>query len=651
MGINYAPASSAPVLDVSGISTTDGTVALRPHGDKGSRVSHIHYGTNGDWYIRSASTSGTVHIQDGGGSTSVGTLSASTLSLSSSSNHVLDVNGTNQYASRITHNRNNNAVTFSDALFMQNTNSTSTANYVSIGLSTSSTDGQHHRVQMRARHDTAQTYGGMFEIRTRGAGAANTVGLSIDSYQDVFIPNGDLRVGLSSGGLGRVHIKEGSSGQTSVNSNFDQLVLEDDSHSGMTILSGTSSDGAIYFGDSGGNARGQIKYKHASDSLNFTTADGSEALVIDSSANVGINATSAGATLHVNRASTSYIDILSDASLRLRMYGDNSQAIVGAEGVPLKLKYGASEALVIDSSSDVSIPNGKLMIESSSNGFARIEGPDANHMIIMRGHRDSTSTGTDMTTYYQYGGTRAEGKGHLFYTGGALASQSLRLGIHNDAIAIHQPLYYGSTQIIDSSLNLTNFNSVIFPASNGDMVMSLNDGSVNFRADNDHYHKMWYFDGLCFATNKNHGHFRFYAETNTQRNNSTGGDTLVFDIDSQNQTVTASGNITAYSDIKLKDDIQPIENALDKVCAIRGVTFTRNDHQDKTKRHMGVIAQEVEAAGLNEVVEYNEEKDVKTVSYGNMVGVLIEAIKEQQQTIDSLTKRIEELENGDNENE
>lgn len=96
--------------------------------------------------------------------------------------------------------------------------------------------------------------------------------------------------------LGKLHVKEGDSGATSVSSNFDQLVLEDDLHSGITILSGTSSDGAIYFGDSGGNAQGQIKYKHGSDSLNFIVNDGTEALIIDSSNNllVGTSTTTAG---------------------------------------------------------------------------------------------------------------------------------------------------------------------------------------------------------------------------------------------------------------------------------------------------------------------------------------------------------------------
>ena len=105
-----------------------------------------------------------------------------------------------------------------------------------------------------------------------------------------------------------------------------------------------------------------------------------------------------------------------------------------------------------------------------------------------------------------------------------------------------------------------------------------------------------------------------------------------------NGTMTASGNVTAYSDEKLKDNIEPIENPIEKVKGINGVTFNRNDIEGNP-RQTGVIAQEVETV-LPEVVE-TDEKGIKTVSYGNMVGLLIEAIKEQQNEIERLRAIIE----------
>ena len=79
----------------------------------------------------------------------------------------------------------------------------------------------------------------------------------------------------------------------------------------------------------------------------------------------------------------------------------------------------------------------------------------------------------------------------------------------------------------------------------------------------------------------------------------------------------------------MKSDIKTIDNALDKVMNMRGVSFTK-----QAEKGIGVIAQEVEKI-IPEVVTDGE---YKSVAYGNMVGVLIEAIKEQQKQIDELKK-------------
>ena len=99
---------------------------------------------------------------------------------------------------------------------------------------------------------------------------------------------------------------------------------------------------------------------------------------------------------------------------------------------------------------------------------------------------------------------------------------------------------------------------------------------------------------------------------------------------------TATGDITAYSDERLKRNIETISNPIDLVNCLRGVNF------EKDGRHStGVIAQEVEEF-LPEVVHTNAE-GMKSVAYGNIAGLLIEAIKEQQQTIENLQKQISDI--------
>ena len=80
---------------------------------------------------------------------------------------------------------------------------------------------------------------------------------------------------------------------------------------------------------------------------------------------------------------------------------------------------------------------------------------------------------------------------------------------------------------------------------------------------------------------------------------------------------------------KLKTNIKTIDNALDKTLKLRGVEFDRTDRVD---HQIGVIAQEVEKI-IPEVVHGDE---TKSVSYGNLVGLLIEAIKELKKEIDDL---------------
>jgi hypothetical protein len=98
-------------------------------------------------------------------------------------------------------------------------------------------------------------------------------------------------------------------------------------------------------------------------------------------------------------------------------------------------------------------------------------------------------------------------------------------------------------------------------------------------------------------------------------------------------SILASGDITAYSDDSLKTNVQVIDNAVGKVEQLRGVTFDRIEDGSTST---GVIAQELKEV-LPEAV-HTDEQGVHSVAYGNVVGLLIEAIKEQQKQIDELIK-------------
>ena len=99
-------------------------------------------------------------------------------------------------------------------------------------------------------------------------------------------------------------------------------------------------------------------------------------------------------------------------------------------------------------------------------------------------------------------------------------------------------------------------------------------------------------------------------------------------------TITAAVNVTVSSDIRLKSNIETIDSALDKVKAMRGVYFDR--HDDKATRAVGVIAQEMQEIMPEVVVTDDTEDKYLSVAYGNLVGVLIEAVKELSGKIDRL---------------
>ena len=94
---------------------------------------------------------------------------------------------------------------------------------------------------------------------------------------------------------------------------------------------------------------------------------------------------------------------------------------------------------------------------------------------------------------------------------------------------------------------------------------------------------------------------------------------------------TASGNITAYSDSRLKSDVETIPDALAKVAKMRGVNFTM---KDTGARSTGVIAQELQAV-IPEAVHTNDDGYL-SVAYGNLVGVLIEAINTLSEEVEHL---------------
>jgi len=100
------------------------------------------------------------------------------------------------------------------------------------------------------------------------------------------------------------------------------------------------------------------------------------------------------------------------------------------------------------------------------------------------------------------------------------------------------------------------------------------------------------------------------------------------------------------SDLSLKENIEPIKSPLQKLRDVNGVSFTWKQEGNENRgfpggRHLGVVAQDVQKV-FPEVVQDGPEGE-KAVAYSELIPILIEAMKEQQNLIDAQQKDIQEL--------
>lgn len=134
-----------------------------------------------------------------------------------------------------------------------------------------------------------------------------------------------------------------------------------------------------------------------------------------------------------------------------------------------------------------------------------------------------------------------------------------------------------------------------------------------------------------------------------QLNRNNGGSTIFEMYENGTQTVNISGDgnaafagtVSQSSDLRLKSNIQTLENALDNTLNICGVFYTWLDTNKTQKAQIGVIAQEVK--DIYPEFVYTDDKGMKSVNYSQMVAVLVEAEKELNAKIEVLESENVEL--------
>lgn len=326
--------------------------------------------------------------------------------------------------------------------------------------------------------------------------------------------------------------------------------------------------------------------------------------------------------------------------------GTNAEFVIGVEGSDFALRIGADGILrantillTTESSSTTSAVRADRIISSG-------DGLSGGGNLTQ--DREISLTGTPLALF------NLSTNGFVARTGsGTVAARTLTEGtgitIDNGGGVSGNPIIAVDSTVVRTTGNVTiggiktftskaNFNGAVDVA--GALGISgaatfnstaLFKGAVNVDQD---LRMSFNTDRLAFRAAPSHGvieartnlYLDLLADGNVTVRNSVLEPRFVMDTDTGN--FTADGSISSTSDARLKTDIRTIEGALDKVSNMRGVYFNKDG-----RASVGVIAQEMQSI-LPEVVDTNEE--FLTVAYGNIVGVLIEAIKELKKEIETL---------------
>lgn len=385
-------------------------------------------------------------------------------------------------------------------------------------------------------------------------------------------------------------VKKDGTQAASVSATY-QIQTVSASNGGIAIQAGDSSYGYLVFGDNADYDAGRIAYENANHNLSFFT-NNAEKMRITSAGNLGIGTQSPGAAIEVKdyfqiEASSNYMGILG-----FNRNVNNGAILNGSYGAYQLHNYQGKLHLQVYNSSGTTINSNALVVDNSANvGIGVVP-----------------KTGGSTWQHIQFGGT-----------GNLIARKS-----DTTIDSMFANNYYVNSSNVDSYITTGAAARMFF----NDNVITF-DQAASGSAD----------AAISFTTA-----MKIDALGDVKITESLG---IGVNASSTTGRLDCSNDVVAFStsDKRLKENIKPLDSALDKVLKISGVEFDwkpLNEEEKKTihgneGHDVGVIAQEIEKV-LPEVVT-TRDSGYKAVKYEKIVPLLIEAIKEQQ-------KQIEELKNG-----
>ena len=422
---------------------------------------------------------------------------------------------------------------------------------------------------------------------------------------------------------------------TGISSNDLTVVREQDNTSAAAFSTGTKIElrlnakvldmGTASLTDLDGDTKIQLEESADEDKIRFDTG-GTERVIIDSTGKVGIGTTAPAAVLDVVSSGAT------STAFRVLKSGTSTQNLHAATEISGHGRYSIyddseNEDIRFDSNGDSYINGGDVGIGTSSPA----------QLLEVNGNGKKsrfTRTGSNGVVMEFVSGSTASGLINVASSG----TLGLGGGSRENDLTIDS-----SGNIDIGSGTITRTGDLTVDAS-GDIILDADGTSIKFQDGGTLNSRLGLDSAGLIVTIEG-------ADKDFFINGDDGGSAITaIRVDmSDAGALICNGNITAFgspSDIRLKENIEVIPDALDKVKQLKGVTF---NYKKDGKKSTGLIAQDLEKV-LPEVVyetsttDKDDEEKHLAVRYGNTVGLLVEAIKEQQEQIETLTAKVKELE-------
>ena len=496
---------------------------------------------------------------------------------------------------------------------------------------------------------TTTDYGNNSEYANATIGLGNaSYPVSIRSYRysgsylnglDFYYNNGTPQLGMRIDSSGNVGI--GTSSPSSYFSASDNLVVKQASGGGgITVVTDTSSEGALYFADGINGSeqyRGGISYNHSLDKL-FLVSGGASKVTIQGGGNVGIGTTSPAANLEVvdpvsgNFSGEIRIGGIGSSRRLLLRQDSATEYTIGASGENALLKFGtgtgAVERMRIDSSGNTTFTSTSPELTIKSSNGAVASGTSIGKLAWFTSD-PTTPTGAGNVTTMETKSTTGNGSDYAFIInkreGSGGGSCYMNLGGNSDgSISFGTNTSGAGTE----RMRITSGGNVGIDVSNPQERLDVG--------------------GVMRA-------FGYESRSGTNGITQYTGDFFnIFWTGSSAQLYidTASvGTITLTSDYRVKKNIETQNaSAIERINALRPVKYEYADYEnifvaDNIQRE-GFIAHEVAQIIPSAVEgEKDAENAFQSLKLDAMLSVAVKAIQEQQEIINDLKARIETLEN------